>query len=148
MGINPGGRTDGHVSIALAHPSSNGGETPIVRVEVTDRASRIVVLQVELDAEQFLSLMANRTAYGPASWTNHTDRIGKVMQHDNVILPSETFPNPEAAKLGAEVWGQENGWTYTDARRNNVGSWVFTGRRWVDPETVPAPTGFLYDDQP
>lgn len=148
MGISPGGRTDGHVSIALAHPSSNSGETPIVRLEVTDRASRIVVLQVELDAEQFLNLMANRTAYGPASWTSHTDRIGKVMRHDSAILPPETFPNVEAAKLGAEVWGQENGWTYTDARRNNASSWVFTGRRWDDPEPGQPASGLLYDDQP
>ena len=147
MGISPGGRQDGHVSLSLHHPSSNGGETPIVRLEVTDRASRIVVLQVELSADQFLNLMGNRTAYGPASWTNHVDRIGLTMQHGSDTRPGSEYGNQMAADHHARLWAEVNGWTYWDAKRNNVGSWVFTGRRWVKPEPGQEPTGFLYEDQ-
>lgn len=109
------------------------------RLEITDETSRMVVLEIELDAEAFADFMSNREARGVAGVTTALDRIGLVMQNGSETRPRSEYGNQMAADHDAQKWAEVNGWTSWTARPNNVGNWVFTGRRWIEPPTTPAP---------
>jgi hypothetical protein len=143
--ISNGGSRKGHVSIQLLHPMSNQTEGRTVRLEITDTTSRMQVVEIELDAEQFLGLMGGRQAFGAAGWSLALDRIGKTMQHGSTSYPN-AFTKAEA-ESAARHWAATEGWDDVSVRRSNAPNWVATGRRWVTlPAEAPQESGFLYDD--
>lgn len=120
----------------LMHPTRNYEDRQIVRLEITDATSRMQVVEVEMDAEQFLNLMRGVQATVTAAWSTALDRIGLEMQNGTETRPGRDYGNDMAAEHHAQKWAEVNGWTYWTCHRNNVGDWVFTGRRWVEPGTA------------
>jgi hypothetical protein len=122
-------------TMQLLHSTRNYDDRQIVRLEITDATSRMQVVEVEMDAEQFLNLMRGAQAHVTAAWSTALDRIGLEMQHGTETRPNAEYGNQMAADHHAQKWAEVNGWTTWEARRNNEGNWVFTGRRWVEPGT-------------
>lgn len=130
MGLKTSGRQLDMLATLTRTLNSDG----MFHLEIVDKASRMVVMELELDAEAFANLMSNRQAEAPAGVSTRLDRIGLVMQHGSETRPNGEYGNQMAADHHAQKWAEVNGWTDWSARRNNVGAWVFTGRRWVDPQ--------------
>jgi hypothetical protein len=104
------------------------------RLEITDETSRMVILDLELDAEAFADFMSNREAQGMAGVSKALHRIGKIMEHDSLTFPGPEFGNQLAAEAEAEAWRKSEGWDTVSVARNNAHNWVMVGRRWVDPQ--------------
>lgn len=131
MGLKEQGRQLS-MRVRLSRPINYGA---VFYLEIIDEASRMVIMELELDAEAFADLMSNREARVTAGVTTALDRIGLVMQHGSETRPGSEYGNQMAADHHAQKWAEVNGWTSWSANRDNVGNWVFVGRRWV--ETVP-----------
>jgi hypothetical protein len=130
MGIRSTGRQL-PMRVRLSRPINYGAN---FYLEITDETSRMVVMELELDAEALADLMSNREAKAPAGVTTKLDRVGKLMEHDQVVLESSTFKDQADADAAADNWRTREGWDTASVSRNNQRNWVLTGRRWVDPQ--------------
>lgn len=127
------------VRVQLGYPRTIGriepGESPIhARIEIEDKASGIVILQLELGPADFLNLMGGSGAYVTAHLpkTEFLGRLGKEMLVDTVNL-GPTHEMTEAAAKAAGAALAEGDWDAVSVNKTRDG-WQATLRRWVAPE--------------
>lgn len=133
MGLRGKGR-ELPISVQFSVPIHNGHEQKRATFTVRDETARIVLLEFELDPEQFLALLGNSTAYVTGVMPKKLDHVGKRHEHGSTVLGKKYDISVERASADANAWAFENGWETVELHTNNVGDWVATGRRWVDPE--------------
>ena len=135
MGLKSSGGTPLRVQIRLGFPTTNDASPPFARLEVIDQASHLTFLEVELDADAFMRLMSNQSAYADAALCKYLGRIGKEMQHESHDLPGAAFKDQADADAAGRSWADDNDWeTVTVHKAHN--HWHMTGRRWVTPEAA------------
>lgn len=136
MGLKSSAGRQLPMGVRLSSPLNNGTEQQVVRLEITDLTSRMIVMEIELDPDAFMALMTNRGAEGMAGVTTRLDRVGKTMQHETLTFPPAEFGNQLAADAAGRAWAEEEGWDTVDVHRTNSSHWVLTGRRWIEPEAA------------
>jgi len=127
------------VCLLLTKVTTNRGE-PYVELRVEDKDARVRLLNVRLDATQFLSLMssAGTNAVGEIPPQYLIQRAGKVCVHATIPHPPDVTDgyNREPSEVMREFARQvqaDGGWDLASWTRHSSG-WSLTGYRWVDRE--------------
>lgn len=131
MGLKGKGRKL-NVSVRLGYPINNMASQRIAHLEIRDQDASIVVIELELDPEQLMALMANTTAYAEAWTPQDLSRLGKRMENGSTVIGGYELTSEQAWALAKE-WAATHGWEQVDMSKNNVGKWIAHGRRWVEP---------------
>jgi hypothetical protein len=127
------------VEIRFNWPVSNRYSDNRARLEITDRRSGSVILEAELLAEDFASLMANRGANVSASLLgdDHYDKVGKYIIAESIPVPPDIHARYSATKPGekATEWAHDyaaaNNWDSHYLSQHNNG-WFLHVSRYVD----------------
>jgi hypothetical protein len=121
------------VSVRLAFPINMDSRAPRhAYIEVTDQTSRMVLLEIPLNAEQMMALLGASTVETTAGITRRLDRVGKAMEHGARSWPDGYAVKEPEARERAEAWRAENGWDVVELSQSH-GVWRAIGRRWVAP---------------
>lgn len=134
MGLKYGKRPTLGIQACIGWDHDDEGHS-YANVTIEDGLSHTVILQFTLDPIQLASFLSGSNANAEAAFTAHPDRIGKLMEHEYKTVPGGAFKDQDDANRAVKQWGVQEGHDTVEARRNNVGRWVFVGRRWVDPST-------------
>lgn len=134
MGIKNAGRPELATRMQISWGTGGSGDH-YAHIAIEDQASRLIILEFRLSAEQFGELMSGKSMRGiSADFTSYPDRLGKRMEHDTVKLARSTFKDRADAEAATESWRVQAGWDTASVSINNIGEWVLTGRRWVADE--------------
>lgn len=144
-------------SIRASYPVSNtrpheDGRTIVFIID--DEASATRVIEFELDALQFISIMAGagtgQFSYGSVdvSILDNLDRLGKKQMSASVspaefidVLDKKNYSSePTEAMIDfAKAYCEDYGWaTYTWRRTNKAHRWELIVFKYVDPESADA----------
>jgi len=124
----------GEVSIRLGYPTNNTRENRYASLEVTDEASGMMILEVDLEADQLLALMSGSTAYVTATiLVPKPERVGKLLEVTSTMIRNGTGSthDQEAAAEATAAGYRDQGWEDVSSRRVRDGINV-TARRWVE----------------
>ncbi|MFY1595528.1 hypothetical protein [Micromonospora sp. WMMD737] len=118
--------TRGDVSVQLSYPhNSHTGRRG--QLTVTDRMSGLVLVDVELTAEQVMDLMAHTPVrVSGATLPVRPDRIGKRMHVDSTAIGHNDPRDPEQVRADYLAAG----WDAASVRRTNAGQQV-VAYRWA-----------------
>lgn len=121
------------VSVRLGFPTNQNGSDRRAFLEITDETSSLLMLELEISAEQLMALLGGSTAYVTAGITSRLDRLGKQMQHGSTTWDDGHETKEPEAQARAEAWAAENGWESVSVRQAH-GTWRAIGRRWAAAE--------------
>jgi hypothetical protein len=126
--------TPGEVRVRVSFPTVMGRPTedraPIAHLEVTDAASSMTILTVDIPANEFVRMLSGGQATLPAWITQKPQRIGKRMQ----VTSTEVSGYGSSLDIEAEAARTAylaNGWEEVSIQRTNTGRRV-VARRWID----------------
>lgn len=132
MGLKGKGR-ELPVSVRLNFPINMGNNERRAVLEIHDETAAILLLEVELNAEQLLSLLGNSAAHVNAYLPARLDHVGKQMEHGSMTWDDGYTTKEHEARTRAEEWRSAGGWETLDLYQAH-GKWRATGCRWVDPQ--------------
>jgi hypothetical protein len=132
MGLKGKGR-ELAVSVRLGFPINNMQSERTARLEIHDETASIMLMEIELSAEQLMALLGNSAAHTTAWMPVRLDHVGKRMETDSTVIGKKWDMTAEAADAAGIAWAFDNGWEQFDIRSTNTGEYVALGRRWVDP---------------
>lgn len=125
-------RKPGEVSLRLGYPTNNTREGRYASLEVTDEASGMVILEVDLEPDQLLALMSGSTAYSVASiLVPKPERVGKVLEVASAMVRNGDYYGQEQEVAAQDLVKtyQDQGWEDVTSRRVRDGISI-TARRW------------------
>lgn len=123
----------GDVLIHLTYPSSSTGEAT-ARLSIEDQMSSQVVVRVELNADQLLSLMRSAGTYvSGAQFAARLDLVGKRRQNTSVSVMGQGDGDIDerAAKVASGLAAE---WQHVRIDRTNFGRRV-VAYRWIEDGT-------------
>lgn len=103
-------------------------------LRVTDEASSVTILEVSLNAEQFMTAMSGGGFETKTFVTGDFDRLGKKMRHWQVQIPREITGYGRATSAEARVWAEANSpepYDTLEVRKTNQGD-VAIYRKWEE----------------
>lgn len=135
--INTSDAQRGDILIQMSFPTQSGPN--IGHLNITDRTSGQTLVDVNLSAAEFLSMMSGTgTRVSGARLPARPDRIGMRAQNTSTSIPLTYGADKieRAAQITAVVAQYESeGWIAT-SRRTNSGD-VVVARRWIDDDGNP-----------
>lgn len=117
----------GELEIVFAR-TTHGNGNYTMHLLVTEQSSRTTLVDVELNAEQYMQLMSASHITMQGSPVRHPQHIGKVMQH--AAISFEHNQEKKARKVGIRALASGK-WEDAEVRRQNTG-WTLFLRRWVN----------------
>lgn len=127
------------VSIHLGRPTGGLTEEDGFRLRIEDKASGVIVMEIELDVSAFADLMSIRQAKGQAVLST-SDVIGKRMENQTVYFELAKYGDMKRLLRLAKSWDAENApWKVDEydlkqwnSHRFADGRYSVTARRYVE----------------
>jgi hypothetical protein len=134
--IRTSGGKPGDVEVRLSFPTVIGvvgaDRHPTARLVVTDEASRMTIVEVEIPAAELMQMIAGGGARVSGAYvTSHGARLGKSQQNTSTDLITEYGVDVDAAAAEQEASYLAAGWEVVRIDRTNFGRRV-VAYRWVD----------------
>lgn len=120
----------GDVLISLTHPRGDGVSQ--VRLSISDQRSGQTLIEVDLTAEEFASIMSSTgTRVSGARLPRHPERLGRRAENTMTTVPNGDDVDGRAEKVKADYLAA--GWESVRIDRTNFGRRV-VAYRWIDDE--------------
>ena len=91
------------VSMSMHRHMNHGGAS----LRITDEASNLIILEIEIEDKSMLDLITSRTAYAKGMLYT-SDKIGKVHECKTVLLPCLSYNEEEKLTKEALRWEKDN----------------------------------------
>lgn len=132
-------REPGDVAVRLSFPIRTGmgaDKRPFANLRITDEVSGQVIVEVELNAEEFTGMVGGVAAHVSGAYiTTHPERIGKRSQnHSTDLCYADVTGGDDAVDaeaLAVRTRYLTDGWQSVRVDRTNYGRRV-VAYRWID----------------